>query len=269
MNRVLLILFMLLSAGPSSPGETETKRPVVVVTTTLIETAVRDLMEPHVDIIRLMPPGSCPGHFDLSPGQVRAMTGSDLFVRHDYQSSLDDGLIKSGIDTERIPPVPSHDSFVIPESYAAMCRELAARLADAWPDYAPHVHTRARAVEQRAKDEEQRARDRLRPLNGRRVLAANYQQAFCEWAGLNVVAVYFAGADSSAWLLSRAVDMARTAGADAVIGNQQWGERHLEALTEAARLPGIMLGNYPFSGEAGAYWDFFHANVDALINGLP
>lgn len=266
----LAVLFVCSRPFPVCAEEDlRVARPGVVVSTSLIETAVRDLLGAYVKVIRLMPPGSCPGHFDLSPGQVRSMTRAQLVVRHDYQASLDDGLIKSGIGPERIHSVPSHDSFAIPQSYAAMCNELATRFKAEWPEWASHIHERTHAVQQRAKDEEQRAQERLRHLKGYNVLAAAYQRTFCEWAGLNVIAVYHAGADTSAWLLSRAVDMARTTGAEAVIGNQQWGERHLTALTEAARLPGIMLSNFPASGEANAYWDFFHANVDALIDGFP
>ncbi len=245
------------------------EKPVIVVSTSLLETAVRDLLGSESEVIRLMPPGSCPGHFDLTPAQVRAMTSAGLFVRHDYQTTLDDGILKSGFGHDRIHAATSHESFVIPAAYEALCRELADRFIAEWPMHADRIRARQQAVHEQAEKVNEEARHQLERIGNRRVLAASYQRAFCEWAGLDVVAVFHAGADGSAWLLSRAVDMARTAGAEAVVGNQQWGTRHLAALSEATRLPGIMLSNFPDRGGEGAYWDFFRDNINALLSGLP
>jgi ABC-type Zn uptake system ZnuABC Zn-binding protein ZnuA len=150
-----------------------------------------------------------------------------------------------------------------------MCEELAARLVQEWPDKAADIQGRLAEVKRKATDAEKRLAARAERLRGRKVLCAGYQRDFCQWLGMNVVAIFQAGADESAWQLSRAVDMARTGGAEAVIGNRQWGPRHLEALAEASSLPGIMLSNFPDGGEAGACWRLFDANADALLKGLP
>jgi zinc transport system substrate-binding protein len=242
---------------------------LAVVTTTLIETAVRDLMGPDLPIVRLMPPGSCPGHFDLDPGQVRHLATATLFIRHDFQAGLDTGVSKSGLQTNRIVAISSCPAFTIPTSYVAMCEELADRLAQTWPDKAADIQARLKDVKSKAADAESKRAGRAERLRGRKVLCARYQRDFCQWMGLNVVAIFQAGTDESAWQLNRAVDMARTAGAEAVVGNRQWGPRHLEALAEASGLPGIMLSNFPDSGETGAYWRLLAANVDALLKGLP
>jgi zinc transport system substrate-binding protein len=242
----------------------------VVVTTTLIETAVRDLMGNDVFVVRLMPPGSCPGHFDLDPGQVKHLSSAALFIRHDFQASLDAGVMKSGLGANRIVAITSRPAFTIPEAYSTMCAELAARLSETWPDHAAGIQASLSEIQRRANAAKaDTLTDRTQTLHGRRALCAEYQQDFCRWMGLDVIAVFHAGADESAWHLSRAVDMANTAQAEAVIGNQQWGTRHLKALAEAAGLPGIMLSNFPASGESGAYWDLFEANVEALRKGLP
>ena len=124
-------------------------------------------------------------------------------------------------------------------------------------------------VRRKAAAAEKRISGRAERLADRKVLCARYQRDFCQWMGLSVVAIFHAGSDESAWQLNRAVDMARTAGAEAVVGNQQWGPRHLEALAEASGLPGIMLSNFPDSGEAGAYWRLLNASVNALLKGFP
>lgn len=271
MNRGWIAGSLLVLAGmarPACAGEA-TPGGGIVVTTTLIETAVRDLMGDGAPVVRLMPPGSCPGHFDLDPGQVRRLSSAGLFIRHDFQGRLDAGVAKSGLSTNRIVALASRPAFTIPAHYTAMCAELAERLARAWPEKAAGIQTGLAGVRSRAAEAEKALAARTARLRGRKVLCARYQRDFCRWLGLDAVASFQAGTDESAFQLSRAVDMARTAGAEAVIGNQQWGPRHLEALAEASRLPGIMLSNFPDGGEAGAYWRLLEANLSALQKGFP
>ncbi len=263
-----LLLFLAVLTFPACT-ERQTDRPAVVVTTTLIETAVRDLMGPDVPILRLMPPGSCPGHFDLDPGQVKNLSSAALFIRHDFQSGLDAGVAKSGLETNRIVGIVSRSAFTIPSNYVAMCEELADRLAQTWPDKAAGIDSGMTGIKRKAADAEKGFARRAERFQGRKVFCARYQRDFCQWLGLNVVSTFQAGTDESVWQLSRAADMARTGGAEAVIGNRQWGPHHLEALTEASGLPGLMLSNFPDSGEAGANWRLFDANVNALLKGLP
>lgn len=247
---------------PPSPATT------VAVTTTLLETAVHDLLGEAVSVFRLMAPGSCPGHFDLDPHQVKTVASAAVFLRHDFQNGLDAGLIKAGLAVDRIMAVPSQPAFTIPSAYAAFCGDVADALMRVSPTWAESLSNQLAQIHQKAFAEEQQAQARLVELRGRPILCAAYQSVFCRWAGLDVVAVFHAGTDESARQLHRALDMASTAHAEAVIGNAQWGPRHLQALSEASGQPGIMLSNFPDSGAAGAMWDLLDANVRALMEGF-
>ncbi len=264
---IWLTLTALVSLHARTVG-IATETPKVVVTTTLIEAAVRDLMGPGVEVVRLLPPGSCPGHFDLEPGQVADMASARLFIRHDYQAGLDMGISKSGLDTGRVVSLASLPAFTIPSNYVAMCAELTDRLVREWPEKEDLIRQGLQSIQSQAVDTEQSSRLQTERLRERKVLCARYQNDFCRWIGLNIVAVFDAGTDESAWQLNRAVNMAKTAGAEAVIGNLQWGPQHLKALSEAADLPGIMLSNFPESGREGAYWALVAKNVGALLEGF-
>ena len=245
------------------------RRATIAVTTTMLETAVRDLLDNAADVVRLLPPGSCPGHFDIDPNRVHDLLGARLFIRHDFQEALDATLRKAGLDAGRIVALPSRSALTIPGNYLALCEALARELLRIWPEEESHIRAALDQIRARARAEEEKAAQLRRRLRGRRVLCAQYQREFCAWLDLEIVAVFQAGTDESAWQLARAVDMARVAGAEAVVGNLQWGPRHLKALTEASGLTGIMLSNFPESGEAGAYWRLFASNLEALANGLP
>ncbi len=268
MSRKPAILALCLAAcvAPLCAIGSETAAPVLraVVTTSLIETALRDLLGERVEVVRLMPAGSCPGHFDIEPSHAKALRDADVFVRHDFQAGLDRAAQRAGAVADRTISVTSLPAFTIPSNYVAMCTELAAALKARRPEWADGIAERLAALAVQAEQAAVDAARRAEAWKGRRVLAAHYQRDFCEWAGLSVVAVFHAGADESAWLFNRAVDMAKTAGAEAVIGNLQWGQKHLKALEEATGLPGAMLSNFPAGGEAGAYWNLLQQNLEAL-----
>jgi zinc transport system substrate-binding protein len=265
---IVLLTLTALASLYAQPVGIATETPKVVVTTTLIESAMRDLMGQNIEVVRLLPPGSCPGHFDLEPGQVAAMASARLFIRHDYQAGLDEGFAKSGLNTGRVVSLTSLPAFTIPSNYVAMCTELTVRLVHEWPEKENLIRQGLQAIQSKAVDTERDSRLRTKRIRARKVLCARYQKDFCQWIGLNVVAVFNAGTDESAWQLNRAVDMAKTAGAEAVIGNLQWGPQHLEALSEATGLPGIMLSNFPERGSEGAYWALVSKNVNALLEGF-
>lgn len=261
----LLVSFLVLrSVAFSAEGGHVPEVLRAVVTTSLIETGLRDLLGSRVDVVRLMPAGSCPGHFDLQPEHARALARADVFVRHDFQAALDRAAERAGILPGRTVVVTSLPAFTIPSNYVAMCRELADKVGQRRPDLKDYLGERIEVIAQQAQEAEAKAFARAVAWRGRRVMAAHYQRDFCEWLGLTVVAVFHSGTDESAWQFNRAVDMAKSAGAEAIIGNLQWGTKHLSALREATGLPGTMLSNFPADGDTGAMWRLLEANLCAL-----
>ncbi|MDD8044341.1 MAG: zinc ABC transporter substrate-binding protein, partial [Verrucomicrobiota bacterium] len=89
----------------------------VVVTTTMLESAVRALVGDTIQVVRLLPPGSCPGHFDLEPNQLRGLSEARVVVRHPFQASMYATLLKSGLLRERIAVVETAEPMTIPSQY--------------------------------------------------------------------------------------------------------------------------------------------------------
>ncbi len=77
----LVFLIRLFLSGSAAPVPAE-RRPVLVVSTTMLESLVRDAGGARFEILTLMPPTSCPGHSDLKPGDRMAMGKADLILFH-------------------------------------------------------------------------------------------------------------------------------------------------------------------------------------------
>ncbi|MDD3178758.1 MAG: zinc ABC transporter substrate-binding protein [Opitutaceae bacterium] len=259
----LLSIFALTTVGRAA------ERPVVVVTTTLLATAVNEMAGDSVKVHTLMPGGTCPGSFDLTPADARLMAQAVLFFRHEFQGALDRPARAAGLPAEAVVAPPSGGALTIPSVYAGFCARLAEPLGAKLDAAArARIEERLQAIATRASEASQAALARTTALQGRPVLVAQFQADFVRWLGLATPAIYPPGDDPSARVLAHATELARRCGVVAIVGNLQNGRRAPDALGELLRMPVIMLSNFPPDGQAGAYWRMLDANVQALQEGV-
>jgi len=261
--RLLLALFCGLAAG-ARPATAA--RPVVVVTTSMGATAVRDLAGDAVDVETLMPPGTCPGQFDLEPRQVRRVQAAALIIRHSMQRFLDERFAAAGVREDVSVALSFGGPFTVPSNYARFCEEAAMELSRRVPSLAETVSERLPAIRARAAETEEVIRRDAAGLAGVRVVAAAYQADFLRWLGIDVVATLPPGDDPAPQALIGAISVGRERGAVLVVGNVQNGRRVPAAVAEAIGVPLVMLSNFPARDTAGAYWELVQSDLQALLD---
>ena len=254
---------LFLALAPASPAA---ERPVVVVTTSLIATAVRDVAGDAVDIETLMPAGTCPGQFDLEPQQVRRVRTAVLVIRHDMQGFLDTRFAAAGVPADAVIAPAFGEPFNVPTNYAKYCTVLAAELARRVPAVAAASGPRLAAVRAQAERTTEEMRRQAQPLAGVHVVAAAFQAGFLRWLGLDVVATFPPADDPPPGLLQTAVATGRARGAALVVGNEQNGRRVPAAIAQALGVELAMLSNFPAHTAAGAYWELVQANLKVLLD---
>ncbi len=68
----------------------------VVTSTSLLASAVERVAGDKVDVVNIIPPAQCPGHFDVKPGDIQKLADADLFLMHGWQGEkFSQGLIAS------------------------------------------------------------------------------------------------------------------------------------------------------------------------------
>ena len=81
----------------------------------------------------LIPPRSCPGHFDLSPSDAVRLAGARLMLRHDFQAYLDRKLTAQNPDLE-IEVVSTGGQVTLPEAYLRGMAALKDLLCERFPE---------------------------------------------------------------------------------------------------------------------------------------
>ena len=245
------------------------ERPIVVTTTSVLGAAVQAVGGDSVTVETILPPGSCPGHFDLEPAQVRRLLACELFLRHDFQGFLDDRLLANGVAPDRIAILPAPGGLCVPSTFVALGRAAAKELAARLPGKAEAMLARADALARTAQSRGEMLYARAARLRGKPVAAAQHQAAFLRWLGLEVRCVLPGGDDPAPGVVSRSLDAIRATGAVAIVGNVPSGRRLPAALADAANRPLVMFDNFPSSCAPADYWAMLDRNLDALLAALP
>ena len=79
---VLIIVISSMLGGCTQTGTTKLK---VVTSISLIAQIVERVGGDLVDVVNIIPPAQCPGHFDVKPGDIQKLADADLFLLGGWQ----------------------------------------------------------------------------------------------------------------------------------------------------------------------------------------
>ena len=86
---ILLVATVVLTLVLASLGigcsEKSTGKLKVVTSTSLIAYIVERVGGDQVEVVNIIPPAQCPGHFDVKPGDIQKLADADLFLLHGWQ----------------------------------------------------------------------------------------------------------------------------------------------------------------------------------------
>jgi zinc transport system substrate-binding protein len=243
------------------------RAPDVVVTNSYLQCAVRDLWGPGIEVMCLAAPGMCPGHFDISPGQVKAMRDCRLLLLFDFQRQVESSLARLKENGLKIGMVVAPEGLCVPDTYLAVCRDVCGHLSKEYPERAAGFASRLAEIEKRlaALGIEQREKVRESKLAGAEIVVSNHQAKFAEWLGLTPAGT-FAGSDvETVANIDRCLQGATGRDIRCVVANRQEGTSLAQALADRLKSRVAVFSNFPLeaSGEAG-FDALVRANVRAL-----
>ena len=239
------------------------KEPLrVVVTTAMIGSAVGELeMGDLVEVDELIPPGSCPGHFDLTPAAMKRLRNAGLLIHHDFQ----DGLAKKlgvGHDNGKVLRVETKGGLTLPANFRELVRTVAAGLK-------PHLGEEGRArlakslaaAEQRLDKLDAEMKPAAKQWRGRAVVVSVMQRQFVEALGMKVVGELKRPEQMS----PREWQKLAAAGPELIVGNLQSDAPAAEALGRRSGRPVAVLSNFPGADGYGRGFDgLLRANLARL-----
>ncbi len=263
----LAVICSLLWAGcEDRPGQES--RAEVAVTNSYLACVVRDLCGDDENVLCLAPPGMCPGHFDISPSQVRQLRDCRMLLLFDFQERIEGTLSRFKEKGLKTASVAKDGGLCVPETYLAACRQVNDILSSEYPESKSARQQKPEIIEKHLQDlrEELLGKVQQAGLSSAEVLTSNHQADFAKWLGLETIATFVGSDIETAAGIDHCIKKARGRDVRFVIANKQEGTAVAEAMAERLRAKAVVFSNFPeVTGGASGFDELLRANVQALL----
>ncbi len=272
---LLSVVAVLLMATLLAPLSCAHPSVDIVAGSSLIADVAQDIASGKLEIHNLIPPGMCPGHYDVKPSDVETLANSKAFIIHNWQQDKANitGLIEAANNPDliiKVIDVP--DAPMVPEVESESADKIAQALSDIDPENSAYYQEKAveRTEAILAKGKEIKSRLLEAGVQEVEVICADMQAGFVKWAGFDVVATYGRPEELSPKDKEQLIIQAKQAGVALVIDNlQSGGTKNSETMARDIGAAQVTISNFPGGFEGTETWEkAIDKNVDLLLEAL-
>jgi zinc transport system substrate-binding protein len=256
----------VLVAGCGKKADTE-NHAEIAVTNSYLGCVVLDLCGDDTEILCLAPPGMCPGHFDISPVQVKQLCDCRILLLFDFQKSIVQTLSRVRERGLQTALVAEPGGLCVPETYLAICRKVSDILSSEYPERTAQFQQRLEAIENNLTQLQQELSGIMQQagLSSAKVLASNHQVGFASWLGLETIATFVGSDIETVAGIDHCLKKAEGQEIRFVIANKQEGTALAKALAERLGAKAVVFSNFPeLRGQTSGFQTLLRANVEAL-----
>ncbi len=225
----------------------------VVTSTSLIAQIVEQVGGDRVDVVNIIPPAQCPGHFDVKPGDIQKLATADLFLLHGWQGEkFSQELIASADNPDLVVvsldiQTTESDNWMVPSVQREATDKITAALCQVDSQNSALYQQLAADYSNAVSAKEAELGDELDQvdLSAINVMCAEMQAGFVSWTGLNVVAAYGRPDSLTPQVVMDLVDTGRNSGVTLIIDNLQSGQDAGAGIAEELGVTRIILSNFP------------------------
>jgi zinc transport system substrate-binding protein len=252
------------SSGGLQEGGAQKVRGIVTSDTILSGMIASLLPSQGYTVDAILPPGQCPGHYDVKLSDIEKMKKAALVVSFRGMPFMDKAGPGGG---EQLLVDADGRNWMAPDSYLYGLGLLAGKLSSYFPDDRDRILGRREdaAREVRAGAHSLIQRIRRAGLLGKPILASSMLKEPLEWMGFRVVAEYGRPEALSVKEVVRLVRIGKEMRAIAVVDNLQSGPDTGKGIAETLGIPHVILTNFP--SEKG-YLATLGENVNTLVTAV-
>lgn len=215
-------------------------------------------------VTAILPPGQCPGHYDVKLSDIARVKGADLVV-----SFIDMPFMQhAAVDAKRQLFIDAEDrNWMTPRSYITGLGALADTFSTRFPEHRLRIAAQRERVIQEVTENEASLSDRMKRAGVFHMpaIASSMLREPLEWMGFRIVGEYGRPESLSAKEIAALIRIGRERKAVMVVDNLQSGPDAGKGVAEALGVPHVILSNFP--SEEG-YAATLEENVDAVLTAM-
>jgi zinc transport system substrate-binding protein len=209
----------------------------------------------------ILPPGQCPGHYDVKLSDIEKMKKADLYVSFQGMSFLKKASPGGGA---QLLVDAGGRNWMAPDSYIYGLGVLADELSKHYPEDKNEIMMRKEEMVRKVKAGANSLIEKIKKTGffGKPIIASSMQKEPLEWMGFRVVGEYGRPEAMSTREVVRLSKIGRDQHAALVVDNLQSGPDAGKGIAEALGVPHVVLTNFP-SGKG--YLATLGENIDAVV----
>jgi len=247
----------------------------IMAGSSFITNIIQDVADGKLETRTFIPPGVCPGHYDVKPSDIEALANSKAFFIHNYQQNYENvtGAIKAAENPDLVITIINiTGNWMTPPVQAEAVDKIAQALGEIYPENAAYYQGNATERAQVILAKGVEVKDRLLEagIGEVKVICAEMQAGFVGWAGFDIVATFGRPEDLSPADVNQVITEAEQAGTALIIDNLQSGSETLGAsIGEDIEAIPVTISNFPGGLEDTETWErAIDKNVDLLLDAL-
>ncbi len=259
---IVFVFYCLFSIGYT---KTSTKHPKVAVTTSLIGSIVKTVGKDKVEVTTIVPGGMCPGHFDVKPEDIRALSDARLLLYHGFESWIKD-LVNSVENRYLLKKViETKGSWMVPKNHIQIVDEITKILCEVDSVNGFWYRKNSNSFKQEIDTVRLEIEKLSEQIQGTKVVCVEYQEEFLKWLGLKIIATYGRPSELTSRQIMGVIKKARTHDVMLVVDNLQSGKDAGKQIAEEISATHITLTNFPLGD---SYIDALKENVDEILKAI-
>ena len=264
---VLILAANLISMGCTPENNSSLK---IVTSTSQLAQVVERVGAEKVEVVNIIPPAQCPGHFDVKPGDIQKLAEADIFFMHGWQGEkFTDDLITSANNPElSVHKINVKGNWMTPQVQTQAIDLVTGIMSQADTENSAGFQENAETFKASVIAKGQEMADRLADgrISGIKVLCAEQQAGFVQWAGLTIVATFGRPEDMTPQLVKELVDKGIEGNVTLVIDNIQSGQDAGAGIAEELKSGRVILSNFPGCYENTETWEkTLEYNVELIL----
>lgn len=260
----VIIIFFIASHVMSADITQQQSVPLKLIITsdTILSGMLSSLLPPErYSVASILPPGQCPGHYDMKLSDVEKIKKADLNISFKGMGFMS----KTGTDDGRQVLVDAGSrNWMAPDSYIHGLEMMAGILSRRFPEDAHAITNRKNIALRDVKEKMKKLREAIgkAEISGSTVIASSLQKEPLVWMGLSVVGEYGRPEAMSAKEFTRLVKTGKDRNVIMVVDNLQSGPDTGKGIAETLGVPHVVLTNFP--SEKG-YSATLGKNVESIM----
>ncbi len=236
-----IVLLLLPRDKPSDAGLP------LVATTNVISSLVEEISGGVVRTKTMIPPGNCPGYFDMKVSTLRAIEDSGLILAHGFESYLPAVTEALGEKEIKIYEFAAPGSWMVPETQLALAEMTKNALIEIFPEK-KHVFRKnfeAFLIRTAETDRSLRAAAESAGIAGMGVICNEHLEGQVEYFGMIVTGTYGNREDLTAHGIRGLLEKASSEKTAVIIDNLQAGPGTGKALARDLGAAHAVISNFP------------------------